>query len=146
MEELKLFIQQLLQQMQQKRIEFQEQTKANLEKQWINNASISFSPESVANSINEFLYVHEDITFLTDFTEYESIFRDECQRLSDENILRLQLQQLCPAEDKKIYISVFNYFKYFRIVSVNKTVSISKTLREKKSLFYTFWRIKLTND
>lgn len=66
--------------MQQEGIEYLEQIKAIMEKQATKNASISFFPDSVVNSISEFHYVPEENNIsLAEFRRYEAIFRKECQ-------------------------------------------------------------------
>lgn len=95
----------LLQQMQWEWIEYQEQIKAIPEKQGTDNASISFLPDSVTNSISEFNYItEENITFLSYFRRYETIFSEECQSWSKRRYV-FCYENFAPLNMKNIWIS-----------------------------------------
>ena len=65
--------------------------------------SNTFSAESIANSLSEFIHKPEEgITFLAYFKRYETIFEKRCQSWSDKEKIMLVLQKL-GAHENTIY-------------------------------------------
>ena len=70
-----------------------------------------FLRESVINSVKEFIYKPEEVTFEAYFRRYESIFEKDCDKWPDEKKSyrcgELHLFKDCPFKHKKIpYLQV----------------------------------------
>ena len=60
-----------------------------------------FSQESVINSVGEFIYKLEEVTFVAYFRRYESIFKKDCKEWPDQKKVRLLLGKFGDAEHEK---------------------------------------------
>ena len=60
-----------------------------------------FSQESVINSVGEFIYKPEEVTFEASLRRYESIFEKDCEIWPDEKKVRLLLGKFKLAEHEK---------------------------------------------
>ena len=65
------------------RRKIRETTRMSYKKNDPGNLNI-FSKESVINSVGEFIYKPEEVTFEAYFRRYESIFEKDCEKWPDE--------------------------------------------------------------
>ena len=66
-----------------------------------------FSKESVINSVGEFIYKPEEVTFEAYFRRYESIFENNFEKWPDEKKVRILLGKFGVADHEK-YVNFYS--------------------------------------
>ena len=98
-----------------------------------------FSQESVINSVGEYIYKPEEVTFEAYFRRYESIFEKDCEKWPDKKKVKLLLGKFMVTEHEK-YVN-FILPKKPGEVTFRETIQIlTKILGEQSLLFNTRWQ------